>query len=60
MSKVIGLQDVNMRRHYIITGSQKTPIQDIVDMVEESDYQWLDKARRLQARRWRKIRNHED
>ena len=60
MSKVIGLQDVNRRRHYIITGSQKTPIQDIVNMVDEADYQWLDKSRRLQLRRWRKIRNNED
>jgi hypothetical protein len=60
MSKLIGLQDTSARRHYILTGSQKTPIQDIVDMVEEADYQWLDKARRLQARRWRKLRSIED
>jgi hypothetical protein len=60
MSKVFGFQDINARRHYILTGSQKTPIQDIVDMVEEADYQWLNKARRLRERRWRRLRSTED
>jgi len=50
-------QDTNLTKYYILT--QPTRLSDLTldDLDEEDDLVWRDKARRLQARRWRKIKH---
>ncbi len=51
------LKDLNTRRHHIIR--QATTLSDLSfdDLYEDISDHWREKARRLQARRWRKIKN---
>jgi hypothetical protein len=49
----------NIRKHYIVTKPGRVSEQaDLVDEndISESDLEWLRKSRRLQARRWRKLK----
>jgi hypothetical protein len=51
------LRDFNMRRHFILT--QPTMVDDVSSgYLEDEDYDWREKARKLQVRRWRKLRHH--
>jgi hypothetical protein len=57
MRKAFTTQNNDMGKHYILTGSQKVEELNLDDMDESQDYRWLEKSRRLQARRWRKIKH---
>lgn len=50
-------QETNMTKYYIL--AQPTRLSDLtLDEYEETDnLAWRDKARKLQARRWRKIKH---
>jgi hypothetical protein len=51
------LKGFSMGRHYILT--QPAKISDIIrgDLPYDNDDQWQERARRLQVRRWRKIKH---
>jgi len=51
------LRDTNMTKYYILT--QPTRLSDLTldDYDEDEAFGWRDKARKLQARRWRKIKH---
>lgn len=52
------LREFNMRKHYILT--RPAPIDDVrEDLVYQPDLNdtWIEKARRLQVRRWRKLKH---
>ena len=51
------LGDVNVRKYYIITRPTRLSELQLDDFDEETDYGWREKARSLQVRRWRKIKN---
>ena len=56
MSKYHQLNNLGLKKFYIITRpTDASQIEDEEDGVADEDYRWLAKARRLQARRWRKI-----
>ncbi len=60
MKKGFSLQKFNMRKHYIMTKPKKvSDISEIAEtnLITTSDYRWLEKSRRLQARRWRRIKH---
>lgn len=50
-------QDTNMTKYYILT--QPTRLSDLAieDMDDDDHFGWRDKSRKLQARRWRKIKH---
>ncbi len=49
-------KNTNMTKYYILT--QPTRVSDLaMDDIEGDDYSWRDKARKLQIRRWRKIKH---
>lgn len=51
------LKDFNMRRHFILT--QPTTVDEVsASDLEDEDYGWREKARKLQVRRWRKLRHN--
>jgi hypothetical protein len=56
MKKHYALKDVNMKKYYIVT--RPTRLSDLTfDEIEEEDsIQWREKARQLQTRRWRRIK----
>lgn len=50
------LEDLNIKKYYILT--RPTQVTNLsLDDLEDEDYSWKVKARRLQARRWRKIKH---
>jgi len=51
------LNNYDMKKHFLFTGSAK--INDFAVDEFDEDAAWHEKARRLQARRWRKIRQQE-
>lgn len=55
MKKHYALKDVNMKKYYIVT--RPTRLSDLTfDELEDESSHWREKARQLQARRWRRIR----
>lgn len=50
-------QDTSLKKYYILT--QPTKLSDLsMDSLDTDDsYAWREKSRRLQARRWRKIKH---
>jgi hypothetical protein len=50
-------QDTNIKKYYILT--QPTRLSDLtLDELDDDDgYAWRDKARKLQTRRWRKLKH---
>jgi len=56
MSKGFGLKDAKVRKYYLIKQPMSTSDLSGYD-VDEDDTGWREKARRLQARRWRKIKH---
>lgn len=50
-------QDTSLKKYYILT--QPTRLSDLAleDMDEDDNFAWLEKSRRLQARRWHKLKN---
>lgn len=58
MGKQLSLKRFNMRKHYIITSPKR--IRDIDDsdlFFDQIDYKIQQKAQRLQARRWRRLKH---
>jgi hypothetical protein len=56
MSKNQSLKNVNMKKMYLVT--RPTRLSELhMDEYDDSDDSWRDKSRRLQARRWRAIKN---
>ncbi len=57
MSKYQATKAPRLGAHYIYTAPRM--IEDVIDetLNDQTDYAWMEKARRLQARRWRKLRN---
>ena len=49
--------DTNIKKYYILT--QPTRLSDLtLDELEDDDnYAWRDKAQKLQARRWRRLKH---
>lgn len=50
-------QDTSLKKYYILT--QPTRLSDLSrdDMDEDDNLAWREKSRRLQARRWRKLKH---
>lgn len=59
MKKHSALNDTNMKKFYILTRPVKLSDMsfDEIDSEFDDDNSWREKSRRLQARRWRKIRH---
>jgi len=51
------LDDLNIKRFYILTRPTQISNLSLDDLEDVDDYNWKNKARRLQARRWRKIKH---
>lgn len=49
--------NTNASKYYILT--QPTKLSDLTldDLEDDDDFAWRDKARKLQTRRWRKLKN---
>jgi hypothetical protein len=46
----------NVKKYYIIT--KPTRLSDLtLDDLDDSDYNWREQSRQMQARRWRKLRH---
>jgi hypothetical protein len=56
MKKHYALKDVNMKKYYIVT--RPTRLSDLTfdELEDETNSKWREKARQLQARRWRRIK----
>ena len=56
MKKHYALKDVNMKKYYIVT--RPTRLSDLTfdELEAETSAHWREKARQLQARRWRRIK----
>jgi len=50
------LKEFNMSKHFILTQPSRIDDASLEDLVDD-DYGWREKARRLQLRRWRKIKH---
>lgn len=50
-------QDTNIRNYYILTRPTRLSDMSFDDWDGDQDDSWRDKARQLQARRWRKIKH---
>ena len=50
-------KDTNVRKFYILT--QPTRLSDLTvdDLEDDTNYAWRDKARKLQTRRWRRLKH---
>jgi hypothetical protein len=58
MKKRYSLKDVDIRKYYLIRKPVKLSELTYDDLDETAgSYGWHEKARRLQARRWRKIKH---
>jgi hypothetical protein len=59
MTKHGSLNDTSMKKYYILTRPVKLSDMsfDEIDSEYDDDGDWREKSRRLQARRWRKIRH---
>lgn len=57
MSKTNWTTDLSLKRYYIITTPKMLSELSVDDMIDDLDDGWRIKARRLQARRWRKIKH---
>lgn len=53
------LRDTNMTKYYILTQPSKLSDMSLDSFDDEDDYAWRDKARKLQIRRWRKIKHQQ-
>lgn len=52
----VQMRETNMTKYYIL--SQPTRLSDLtLDDIDDDGSGWRDKARKLQARRWRKIKH---
>lgn len=51
------LKDFNMRKHFILTKPSKIHDITLDDLFDDEDYNWREKARQLQIRRWRKVKH---
>ena len=48
--------ELNVQKYYIVT--RPTRLSDLqFDDIDDDDYQWKQKSRDLQVRRWRKVKN---
>lgn len=56
MKRYSDVKEFNNKSHYIFT-QPRSKDEVINDFFNETEYDWREKSRRLQARRWRKIRN---
>jgi hypothetical protein len=57
MSKNQPLKDVNIRKMYIVTRPTKLSDLHVDEYDDDADYSWREKSRRMQARRWRALKN---
>lgn len=57
MTKHNQSRSFNIRKLYIFTGPMRVSDMNDEDENLDDDYDWLEKSRRLQARRWRKIKH---
>lgn len=51
-------KDINMKKLYIITRPTKLSDLTMDDLDDDEHLGWRDQSRQLQARRWRKLREH--
>jgi len=51
------IKDINVKKYYILTQPSRLSDLSIDEFDDADDDAWRDKARRLQARRWRKIKH---
>ena len=56
MKKHYALKDVNMKKYYIVTRPTKLSDLTLDEFEDEGNVHWREKARQLQARRWRRIK----
>ena len=59
MKKHSSFNDNSIKKYYILTRPVKLSDMsfDEIDSAYDDDMEWREKSRRLQARRWRKIRH---
>jgi hypothetical protein len=57
MKKSFAFKDVKVSKYYLIKQPVNRSQLTDDDLDDSSDYGWREKARRLQARRWRKIKH---
>lgn len=50
-------QDKSIRKYYILTQPARLSDLTLEDLGDDDSYAWLDKARKLQTRRWHKIKH---
>jgi hypothetical protein len=49
--------DINVQKYYIVTRPTRLSELQFDDIDEDDNYQWKQKSRNLQVRRWRKVKN---
>ncbi len=57
MKKFRGLKGTYSKKHFIVNKPTTLSALSFDDLYEDISEGWLEKARRLQARRWRKIKH---
>lgn len=58
MKKASLLSDINVKKYYLIKKPVRLTDLEYDDLYDDDDnFSWREKARRLQARRWRKIKH---
>lgn len=50
-------QDTNIKKYYILTQPARLSDLTLDDLEDDENYAWRDKARKLQTRRWRKLKH---
>lgn len=50
-------QNLDFGKNFILTTPTKMSDIDLDEYVDDTNYRWIEKSRRLQARRWRKIKH---
>lgn len=50
-------QDINVKKYYILTQPSRLSDLKLDDLDDDANYAWRDKARKLQSRRWRRLKH---